>query len=90
MLLIASQSAQAIKIERIETPAGYNCYDKREMNDLADFVKKCEVCERNLKTMDEQYTACKSLNPETDYTELKVIIGVLVGLTIGFAAGSVR
>lgn len=90
MLLIASQSAQAIKIERIETPAGFNCYDKEETNRIADFVKSCEMNEKNLKAMEEQYEQCKGLNPVSDHTEIKIIAGVIAGLALGFAAGSAR
>lgn len=72
-------------------PAGFTCYDETEIHDIAVFKKSCDLAEKNLETMKEQYGKCLSINPcEKSWTDSRAVFwgSVLSALVVGFIAGN--
>ncbi len=85
--LLADQGIEGIDLNPDDSPSGYTCYDEREIERLASHVKKCELCNKNISSVNEQYLTCKKLNSFDEYADIKMWAGILGGAMLGFALG---
>lgn len=60
----------------------------KEANKLADYIKTCELCKANNKTLSDAFNKCENTKIEEDSSTVRYVMVGILGILIGAAAGS--